>query len=115
MLTQDDKKKMLENGRQRVGAGDDDTRGLLPVVRLFTSDANCNFLLAALEADDPDVAYGLCDLGMGFPELCRIRVSELESLRGEEGKPVERDPGFRPDKTLAEYAAEARSSGRIEA
>jgi hypothetical protein len=36
-----------------------------PVVKLFTPDAQCTWLLTELGLDD--IAYGLCDLGMGTP------------------------------------------------
>ena len=37
-----------------------------PVVKLFTPDAQCTWLLTELGNDD--IAYGLCDLGMGIPD-----------------------------------------------
>ena len=37
----------------------------------------------------------LCDLGMGFPEFGTVRISELESFRGEFGLGIERDLAFR--------------------
>jgi hypothetical protein len=51
------------------------------VVKLFTPDAQCTWLLTELGNDD--IAYGLCDLGMGTPELglvCpeRQRVDEAK-------------------------------------
>jgi len=41
---------------------------------------------------------------MGFPELGRVRLSELAALRGPGGLRIERDRWFRPDKTLSAYA-----------
>ena len=38
-----------------------------PLVKLFTSDAGATWLLEAIDPQDPDSAYGLCDLGQGFP------------------------------------------------
>ena len=38
-----------------------------PVVKLFTPDAQCTWLLTELGNDD--IAFGLCDLGLGTPEL----------------------------------------------
>jgi Protein of unknown function (DUF2958) len=38
-----------------------------PVVKLFTPDAQCTWLLTELGLDD--IAFGLCDLGLGCPEL----------------------------------------------
>ena len=85
----------------------------LPVVKLFTPGAGCTWLLTELDPDEPDVAFGLCDLGVGCPELGYVSLSELESVRGRLGLPVERDRGFRATKTLSAYAAEADIAGGI--
>jgi len=82
-----------------------------PVVKLFTPDAQCTWLLTELGRDD--IAFGLCDLGAGFPELGFVSMTELRALRGPLGLPVERDEHFDADKTLSAYAAEARERGRI--
>jgi Protein of unknown function (DUF2958) len=63
-----------------------------PVVKLFTPDAQCTWLLTELGLDD--IAFGLCDLGMGAPELGYVSMSELRALRGPLGLPVERDLHF---------------------
>lgn len=42
----------------------------------------------------PDIAFGLCDLGMGFPELGSVSISEIQSVRGNLGLPIERDKYF---------------------
>ena len=76
--------------------------------QFFTPDASCTWLISELDPDDPDIAFGLCDLGMGFPELGSVRISELERVRGKLGLPVERDRYFAPYKTLSAYADEAR-------
>ncbi|GAB4015282.1 hypothetical protein GCM10028808_40180 [Spirosoma migulaei] len=41
----------------------------IPVVKLFTPDANCTWLLTVIDALNEDFVFGLCDLGLGFPEL----------------------------------------------
>jgi hypothetical protein len=82
-----------------------------PVVKLFTPDAQCTWLLTELGNDD--IAYGLCDLGMGFPEVGFVCMRELRELRGPLELPVERDLHFDADKTLSAYAAQAREHGRI--
>jgi hypothetical protein len=86
-----------------------------PVVKLFTPDAQATWLLSELYPDDRDVAFGLCDLGMGFPELGDVRISELRTVRGRPGLAVERDRSFTATKTLSEYAQEARAAQRITA
>ena len=88
---------------------------LLPVVKLFTPDAGCTWLLTEIDPEDPDIAFGLCDLGLGCPELGSVSLSELESVRGRLGLPIERDLHFTPTKTLSAYADEAREHGGIRA
>ena len=82
-----------------------------PVVKLFTPDAQCTWLLTELGLDD--IAYGLCDLGLGSPEVGFVSMHEIRDLRGPLGLPVERDEHFEADKTLSVYATEARAHGRI--
>lgn len=68
----------------------------IPVVKLFTPDGGCTLLLSQRDPEEPDIAFGLCDLGMGCPELGSVRISEPESARGRLGLPVERDHYFAP-------------------
>lgn len=51
----------------------------LPVVKLFTPDTDCTWLLSELDPTDPDLAFGLCDLSLGTPELSSVRLSELQA------------------------------------
>lgn len=107
--------RLIENGRKNAEciAEDRKTLDFKPVVKLFTPDAGCTWLLTELAPEDVDVAFGLCDLGFGFPELGSVRISEIRALRGKLGLPVERDLFFTATKTLGEYAAEASRLGRI--
>ena len=86
-----------------------------PVVKLFTPDANATWLLTELDPEEPDRAFGLCDLGLGYPELGYVSLTELEGLCGPMGLKVERDLHFTASKTLAEYATEAQTSDRLRA
>lgn len=47
------------------------------------------------EGDD-FVFFGLCDLGMGFPELGYVSLSELESVKLPFGLGIERDLHWTP-------------------
>lgn len=78
-----------------------------PVLKLFCG--NATWLLT--ELDDDDRLFGLCDLGLGFPELGYVSLAELESLNV--FPPLERDRYFQPETTLSEYANQARKHGRI--
>ena len=57
--------------------------------------------------------FGLCDLGLGYPELGYVSLTEITSVKGRLGLPVERDLHFVADKPLSAYAEEARVKGRI--
>lgn len=112
LITNIQKRKLLENGcqTQRDGEGDH-----WPVVKLFTPDAGAIWLLTELDPEEPDIAFGLSDLGLGFPELGYVRLSELAQLRGPLGLPVERDRHFTPTMSIGEYAKKARAAGQIAA
>lgn len=84
-----------------------------PVCKLFLADGAATWLLVECDPDDPDRIFGLCDLGLGFPELGWCDLKEITALRGKLGLPVERDQSFIADKPLSAYAEEARRAGRI--
>ena len=117
LLTAEIRERLLRNGRVRLQFQMDEESepDFLPVVKLFTPDAGCTWLLTEIDPEDPDIAFGLCDLGMGCPELGSVSLSELESVRGRLGVPIERDLHFSPTKTLSAYADEAWTRGAIRA
>ncbi|HET9637667.1 MAG TPA: DUF2958 domain-containing protein [Allosphingosinicella sp.] len=112
LITDDQQAQMLANG---VRSGEDETHDPMPVVKLFTPDAGATWLLAEIDPEDHDVAYGLCDLGLGNPELGTVRFSEIAALRGNLGLKVERDQCFVPTKPISEYAHLASAEGAIRA
>ena len=104
--------QLAANGRtnqDRVEACED-TIDHHPVVKLFTPDAGATWLLTETDTEDPDIAFGLCDLGLGFPEIGSVRLSEIRAVRGRLGLPVERDLFFKPDAPLSTYADRARKA-----
>ena len=111
LLTQEQREALLANGRRMMVR--DISCEVWPVVKLFTPDANATWLLAWLDPTDTDIAWGLADLGC--PEIGSMRLSEIAAVRGALGLPVERDLYFEAEKSLSEYAAEARERGHIAA
>ncbi|WP_042883681.1 DUF2958 domain-containing protein [Cupriavidus necator] len=110
LITAEQREQLLANGHAyAAGHGSDP----LPVVRLFTPDAHATWLLAALDPTDGDTAYGLCDVGIGMPELGHVKLSDLASIVGPLKRPILRDRYFRPTRSLGEYARLAQSSGSI--
>jgi len=93
----------------------DDIHDPRPVVKLFNPCGAATWLLTELVPDeDGDLAFGLCDLGMGFPEIGYVSLEELAGIALAGGLYIERDEHFTANKTLSEYAADARRLGRIE-
>ena len=114
LLTKNIHDKLLANGRNQ-----DEVRGtpqeidFHPVVKLFTPDAGCAWLLTEIDPEYPDIAFGLCDLGMGFPELGNVSLTELRGIRGQIGLPIERDRNFKASHPLSIYTRAASQAERI--
>ena len=104
LLTKEQKTKLLKNNE----TPDDDKK---PVVKLFNPVGAATWLLSSM--DKNEIAFGLCDLGMGEPELGFVSLKELEEIKLPMGLSIERDLHFKANKTLTAYADEARSAGRI--
>jgi hypothetical protein len=112
LITAAQRETLLANGRKSAAGKDIDP---FPIVKLFTPDGAATWLLTELDPDEPDIAFGLCDLGMGCPELGRVSLAEIAAVRGRLGLPVERDRHFTADRPLSAYADEAHRAGRIAA
>jgi hypothetical protein len=115
-FTRRQRRRLLENGKvnaARAAAGQE-TKDFEPVVKLFCPWGGATWLLTELDPTEPDHAFGLCDLGQGFPELGRVSLAELYALRGPGGLRVERDLHFEPSKSLQAYADEAKRTGSIQ-
>ena len=110
LFTEVQRRELIANGERSAAGEPIEPR---PIVKLFTPDAGATWLLTELDPSDPDRAFGLCDLGLGCPELGYVSVTELASVRGRLGLPVERDLYFTANRPLSEYAAEAHRRGRI--
>lgn len=100
LITDDIRAALLENGAARARG---EPRDPFPVVRLFTPDADAVWLLTELDPKDPDLAFGLCNLGPFPPKLGFMRLSVLERVCGPRGAHVERDPNFTARQPLSAY------------
>ena len=109
-ITDEQRALLLANGRESLENPDFDPA---PVVKLFTPDAGATWLLTEIDPDDHDHVFGLCDLGLGMPEIGWVSLGELATVRGRLGLPIERDLSFRAEKRLSAYARDARLVGRV--
>jgi len=82
-----------------------------PVVKFFSPVGAATWLITELH--DDGAMFGLCDLGMGEPELGYVSLDELATVTLPFGLKIERDLYFTANKTLGKYAEEARQERRI--
>ena len=106
LMTPELREQLIANGRNRDGDH-------LPVVKFFNPVGAATWLVTEMDPDENDYLFGLADLGMGFPELGGISLSELQNYRGPFGLGIERDLYFEPKYPIRIYAAAARSAQRI--
>src|SRR5450631_890282 len=76
LITKTQIEQLLANGRAQRAAIDrqDQALDFKPVVKLFTPDANATWLLTELDGDS-ELAFGLCDLGLGCPEIGYVSLT----------------------------------------
>jgi len=84
----------------------------MPYLKLFNPMGAATWLISEYDEETGNL-FGLCDLGMGFPELGSVSLHELESITLPMGLTIERDIFFEPSKTLAGYASAAKEAGYI--
>jgi len=124
LITKAQTDRLLRNGvltreAQERGEDEPDHR---PVVKLFSNSGRSIWLLSEIiPGTDGERAFGLCDHGMGYPELGYVSIPELahvpmrlkingkvrtfELIAG-----VERDCHWTPRGTLREYTDAARAA-----
>jgi hypothetical protein len=106
LYTQAQYEQLIKNGHER-------DKDHFPVVKLFMPGMAHTWLITELDPEEPDIAFGLCDLGMGFPELGYVSLDEITSVRTRYGHGVERDLHFTANYPISVYADAARFAGQI--
>lgn len=107
-ITKRERQELLRNHKYTSGvAGTENEKDFKPVVKLFCITSPATWLLTEMSADG--TAFGLCDLGMGFPELGYVHASDIEEM----GFIIEKDKWFTAKAGISEYAKHARSEQRI--
>ena len=108
--------KLVANGESDLAAilDDGNTEDFKPVLKLFNPCGAATWLITSID-EDGDRMFGLCDLGMGSPELGYVSLAEVEAIRLPFGLTIERDMNWKATRTIREYASEARNAGHISA
>jgi hypothetical protein len=110
-FTDQEMETLRENGRRSLDSDVDH----VPPVLLRMPDCNQRWLLTEINPHDDDMAYGLCDLGIGLPEMGEVRLSDLAAMTGPGMMQVERDRTYRPspDLPVSRLDRMAHEAGRI--
>ena len=86
LLLTEHTKKLIEHGRATSAAQLEglDEPDHMPVVKLFTPDANCTWLISELDPDDPDDMFEPFAKGGLFRKGSRLRRvrARLKRIRG---------------------------------
>ncbi len=106
LITDEIHKSLLANGAERA-------RDHVPAVKFFDPCGAATWLITQMDPDEPDILFGLCDLGMGFPELGNVSLSELQNVKGRLGLGIERDLHFVGRYPLSVYVEAATAQGGI--
>jgi len=113
LLPESIKSKLIENfNEQQKAVLNDSCIDFKPIVKFF-GGSSCTWLFTEYIPED-ECFFGLCDYGMGFPELGYVSKEELFQVRFPPFHlPIERDFHFEAEKTLSQYAEIARAKQRI--
>jgi hypothetical protein len=111
LATTDQMREMTRNFQTNASRSADEKEPVdfKPVVKFFIPGTNAVWLLTEYDPDF-EVFFGLCDLGLGEPELGNVALEDLRTPIGQLGLKAERDIHFEARKTLSEYASQARRS-----
>ncbi|MEP1782113.1 DUF2958 domain-containing protein [Reichenbachiella sp.] len=110
ILSEQQMEKLIENGKKiKVGF-----KGEIPVVA-FLKLSGSGWMLASVDPDNHDKAYGLMEIAGGPPELGYVSLEELEGLTGFNDNKISHDPMFEhADKLdIHKYAKMAKQIGQI--
>jgi hypothetical protein len=114
LFTKAQREKLLDNGRRQAAVkGTPGEIDFHPVVKLFNPVGAATWLLTEIDPDDETIAWGLCDLGMGFPEFGTVSLTELAEYRGRLGLGIERDRSFEARGPISAYVKAANEAGHI--
>ncbi|WP_414463347.1 DUF2958 domain-containing protein [Hyphomicrobium sp. DY-1] len=107
--------QLIKNGETQAAVkGTSSEQDLWPVCKLFDPVRASTWLLTEIiPGTNSAVAFGLADLGIGFPEIGEIDLAEITAYKGRLGLGIERDIYWRPRGPLSRYHEAAVRAGNI--
>ncbi len=112
LFTKEIERKLIRNHEATMAADGEDLNHE-PVVKLFDPYGASTWLLSEYDPEYEN-AFGLCDLGMGCPELGSVHIPELRNLQLLGVPRIERDRSWSAQgHSLTNFAKVARQNGGI--
>ena len=112
LFTKQIEQKLISNFKATQEAEGADLKHV-PVVKLFDPYGSATWLLSEYDPEYEE-AFGLCDLGMGCPELGYVSINEIKSLQFCGIPRIERDMHWDSGgHSLTSFADKARENGEI--
>jgi hypothetical protein len=102
-FNEDEYNQLLENGKDCS-----EDKDPVPLIRLYMHGTGASWLITELDPENPDIAFGLCDLGLGFPEIGYVSLSEIKEAQSLFYH-LKRDYDFKGLYPLSVYAQAARA------
>lgn len=91
---------------------DGNTVDFAPVVKWADLCGLATWLITEVDHDQC-LAFGLCDLGLGFPEMGSVSIDEINSIKLGGSPRIIKDDEWKAFQGLTQYADEARQAGCI--
>lgn len=118
LIPQELEVRLIANWRKGERLGEDQTNRAahdpVPVIKFFDPTGPATWLITEMVPHNRDILFGLCDLGLGMPELGYVSMSELESIRVAGGRlGIERDIHFTASYPISVYTHAARIHGAV--
>ncbi len=107
------KSNYVKQEEENMLGGEKFARSVKPVVKFFNPTGVGTWLIT--DMDEDGIMFGLCDLGVGCPELGNVALKELEEVQLPFGLGIERDIHWEANKSLMEYSNEAIENQYIKA
>jgi Protein of unknown function (DUF2958) len=113
LLTQQHRDQLIANGKKNPDTHTIRDNDFEPVVKLYSETSAATWLLTEIDARDPDIAWGLCDVGDGKPEFGSVSLKELEQRREALDVGVKRLDDWKAKGKISGYLAAAITAGHI--
>jgi hypothetical protein len=101
-----------EQYKQLILQGGTPDKDHMPVAWIHILFNRCQWLISELNPEERHIAFGLCDLGQGFPELGYVDLNELLAAVDIPAM-ICNDTGFKSKYPMSVYAAAAREMSEI--